>query len=382
MDNLGIQKIIPLALFVAIGYILKGKFEQSAAVGAIKTFIVNVALPTALVLSIIKIDTRLGVLSLPIFGLSINFYLLGVAFVLARFVVPRSEKAKARSLILMFASLAPGLTVYPFTQEFLGQKGLAWAALVDVGNKLFVLIGLYVLALYWQQRAAGKAQINSTQFKTIGLTLLREPANLAVILGLLIVGLNMGLADIPGPILEVLQRLAACATPLILFFVGISLEPKASQFQEILSVLLLRSAAGFWFSAGAIALLNPDPFEAILFTVLPQSGCSLWPLLYASQMNTQEMLKQGEKTRRRYLTFDTEFALGLLTTSIPLSICINLTIFSSGSFFNSPLNLGLVGSILLAGSGLVKFGQPLGPRASNYWSKLLKATMGNHIKSG
>ncbi|NEP35511.1 MULTISPECIES: hypothetical protein [unclassified Moorena] len=341
---MAIDKVIPLVLFIAIGYALKGKFQKPVAVGAIKTLIINALLPAALFLSTIKIDISQGLLSLPAFGLAINVFLLGIGWLLTGLVIPSKEKAKARSLILMFASLAPGLTVYPFTQEFLGEQGLALAGLMDVGNKCFVLIGLYGLAMYLHQRSVDNFHINFSKFKRIGLTLIQEPANLALLLGLSIGALNLGKTLIPEIVLQALQRLAACTTPMILFFVGISLKPKTLQLRKILLILLVRSAVGFWFSAAVLILFKPDTLaETLLAVVLPQSGCSLWPLLYASQIN---MLDQ-EQHRRTHPTFDTEFALGLLTTSIPISIAVNLIIFSNSEFFISPSHLGLVGSILL-----------------------------------
>ncbi|NEP32928.1 hypothetical protein [Moorena sp. SIO3B2] len=341
---MAIDKVIPLLLFIAIGYALKGKFQKPVAVGAIKTLIINALLPAALFLSTIKIDISQGLLSLPAFGLAINVFLLGIGWLLTGLVIPPQEKAKARSLILMFASLAPGLTVYPFTQEFLGEQGLALAGLMDVGNKCFVLIGLYALGMYLHQRSVDNFHINFSKFKRIGLTLIQEPANLALLLGLLIGVLNLGKTLIPEIILQALQRLAACTTPMILFFVGISLKPKTLQLRKILLILLVRSAAGFWFSAVVLILFKPDTLaQMLLAVVFPQSGCSLWPLLYASQIN---MLDQ-EQHRRTHPTFDTEFALGLLTTSIPISIGVNLIIFSNSEFFISPSHLGLVGSILL-----------------------------------
>lgn len=357
MNYSGIQKAIPLMVLIAIGYALQRKFKQPAAIGAIKTFIINAVLPAALFLSITTIDTQYNVFFLPAFALSINLYLLAVSIILARLIIPRLEKHKARTLILMFPSLAPALTAYPFIEEFLGKQGLAWAALADVGNKMFVLLGLYTLALHWQQQMAGGAKMNRTQFKTIGLNLITEPANVAVILGLLWVGLKLNTTDLPPPLLDILQRLSACTTPLILFFIGVSFQLKVSQLKEILLILLARSASGFWFSAGAICLWHPSfPEEAMLAVILPQGGCSLWPLLYASQMNALEILKPGKKNLRRTPTFDTEFGLGLLTASIPVSICVSLTIFSSGSFFINPLHLGLVGSLLFAAGVFLKWG--------------------------
>lgn len=48
-----------------------------------------------------------------------------VGFILANFAIPMQERAKTRMVILLFPSLAPGLTVYPFVEEFLGRQSLS-----------------------------------------------------------------------------------------------------------------------------------------------------------------------------------------------------------------------------------------------------------------
>lgn len=342
------HKAVPLLLLIAIGYLLRSKFQQPAEAGAIKTLIVNAALPATILLSILAIDTRLNLFALPSFAIVINLYLLAISAGLAKLVFSNQEQARSRALMLMFPSLSPGLTAYPFIEEFLGKSGLAWASMADLGNKVFVLIGLYVLALYWQQQATRQVGNIRQQLSTIGLTLLTEPANLAIFVGLLLVSVDYRMAQLPTVVLEVLQKLAACSTPLILFFVGISLKPKLAEIRLVILLLLARAMAGFGFSAVAIACLRPDSAAtATLMVILPQMGCSLWPLLYATQMNWRTV--QGDQPE----VFDTEFALGLLSASIPFSIGVVLLIFSGGAFWINPWHLGGVSLSLGIGLTLV-----------------------------
>lgn len=346
-------------LLIAVGFLLKPKFQQSAAVDAIKVFIINAALPATILLSILTIDTQLDLIALPAFAICINLFLLVCGWLLTKLILPVQEAAKARSLILMFPSLAPGLTAYPFIEEFIGRQGLAWASLADVGNKIFVLIGLYTLALYWRQRLLATSAPLSQQFRGIVVTLFSEPANIAVILGLVLVSFQVQTVDFPDFLADALKKLAACTTPLILFFVGISLQSKGFQFKTILSILLFRSAVGFWFSAGMLTLLQPEAIETImLMIVLPQVGCSLWPFLYASQMNQSSQInQQGPTAQTSPALFDLDFALAILTTSIPFSICVVLAIFTSGPWLRSSTHLGLAGAVgfgafsLLSGGG-------------------------------
>lgn len=346
------QKAIALMLLIVTGYVFRQNFRDPAAKGAIRYFILNVALPATIFLSVIEIDTQLDLLRLPSFALGVNFFLLLIGFLLAMTLFRGAEKSQTRALILLFPSLAPGLTVYPFIEQFLGKSGLAWAALADMGNKLFVLIGLYTLAIYWfQQSTAAKSQTSvKAQWGNIGRFLMTEPVNLAIVLGVVITSLHLSPA-LPPALTNMIQRFAVCATPLIMFYVGISLNLKSFQFGTLLLVLLTKAGAGFLFSAAAILVLQPQSVEEVtLFVALPQASFSLWPLLHATKINSQQFIGASDPSAS---FFDTEFATALLAMSFPFSILVLLVVFSNGAFFASPAHLSLVGGgVLLVFAGL------------------------------
>ncbi|MBW4539474.1 MAG: hypothetical protein KME43_10080 [Myxacorys chilensis ATA2-1-KO14] len=342
MTDSVIQKAIALLLLIVVGYLLKHKFNTDASVGAIRAFILNAALPATIFLSTIEIDTNLDLVLLPSFALAVNLYLMIIGCGLAYLLLPNTDKSKRRALILLFPSLAPGLTVYPFVEQFLGSQGLAWAALADMGNKVFVLIGLYVLAIIWYQKTA--QHFNSKlkpQWQQIGMFLLNEPVNIAIVFGVAFAAFHLNSTSLPLALLDTIQKLALCATPLILFYVGISLKLESLQFGTILMVLLARAGVGFLFSGAAIALLRPAAEVTMLLVALPQASCSLWPLIHATRINQQNSEENHQ------LFFDTEFATALLAMSFPFSIFVLLVVFSSGCFFNSSMHLTFVGSTFL-----------------------------------
>lgn len=348
MTDSVVQKAIALILLIVVGYLLKPKFNTAISVGAIRTFILNAALPATIFLSTIEINTNLDLVLLPSFALAVNLYLMVIGFSLASLLIANTDKSKRRALILLFPSLAPGLTVYPFVEQFLGSQGLAWAALADMGNKVFVLIGLYALAIIWYQKTAQLTDANlKPQWQQIGMFLLSEPVNIAIVVGVALAACQMDAKVLPLALVDTLQKLALCATPLILFYVGISLKLESLQFGTILMVLLARAGVGFLLSAATIALLHPANEIVMLMIALPQASCSLWPLLHATRINQQDV---GES---RQLFFDTEFATSLLAMSFPFSIFVLLMIFSSGNFFQSPIHLGMVGSASLGIFGVL-----------------------------
>jgi predicted permease len=342
MTHSVIQKAVALLLLIVVGYLLKHKFNTADSVGAIRAFILNAALPATIFLSTIEIDTKLNLVMLPSFALAVNISLMTIGCALAYLLIPRTEKPKRRALILLFPSLAPGLTVYPFVEQFLGSQGLAWAALADMGNKFFVLIGLYILAIIWYQKTAQRFDSQlKPQWRQIGTFLLNEPVNVAIVAGVVFAAFHLSSASIPLALFDTIQKLALCATPLILFYVGISLKLGSLQFGAILMVLLARAGVGFLLSGAAIAMLRPASEVAMLLIALPQASCSLWSLLHATRINQQD-------SRGDHLFFDTEFATALLAMSFPFSIFVLLIVFSSGNFFNSSIHLAYVGSAFLS----------------------------------
>lgn len=368
MANSVIQKAIALILLIVAGYLLKRKFQDSTSTGAIRNFILNVALPATIFLSTIEIDTQLDLILLPSFALAVNLFLMAIGLLLAYLLMQKQgEPAKTRALILLFPSLAPGLTVYPFIEQFLGRQGLAWVALADMGNKVFVLIGLYALAIYWFHQSSRHAseETVSGQWGSIGRFLLTEPVNIAIVVGFVLASFKVNAASLPIAVVDVVQKLAVCATPMILFYVGITLNFKSFQFGTIFTALLAKAGAGFLFSAAAIVLLKPTTSEAIsLFVALPQASFSLWPLLHATRINQQKSdAERGTKKSADF--FDIEFATALLAMSFPFSILVLLVVFSSGTYFNAPDHLLIAGSLLLGVFGVLLIAQTLPVRLQN-----------------
>ncbi len=94
-----------------------------------------------------KIDIDSSMIIIPLVTLVFNFLMFFSApLAFALFGIEKNSPT-GRTLMMLIPSLAPGLSCFPFIAEFLGEKSLAIAALADVGNKFFVLISLYILAM-------------------------------------------------------------------------------------------------------------------------------------------------------------------------------------------------------------------------------------------
>jgi malate permease and related proteins len=296
---------------------------------ALRSIILSVALPATIFLSTLDIQVKFSLLVFPVYALIVNLFLLLVSYLLVHFQLVKLEINKQRMFILLFPSLAPGLTVYPFLEQFNGRDSLAWAAISDVGNKLFVLFGLLILAYSWYQKTVSKktesgekAGLKASESRNLVLTLLCEPINSALIISLCLAKANFHSNSLPPSILDTLQKLAAITTPLILIFIGLSIKSKSIEIGRVLLVLLLRACIGFILSILAILLMSPtSPDIIMLLVAMPQASCSLWPLLHAFQINEHKTVKQT--------LFDTDFGANFVAISFPFSCLVLLVTFCS-----------------------------------------------------
>ena len=147
--DVGIQKTIVFLFFIFIGIVLKVKFKSKEEITGIKKIILNLALPATIFIALLGVKVELHLLLLPLLALGLNFIL----FFAMPFILPLMGIGKGtsdyRTARLLVPSLAPGLSSFPFILEFLGDEYLAKAAMSDLGNKVFVLFFLYLVAMNW-----------------------------------------------------------------------------------------------------------------------------------------------------------------------------------------------------------------------------------------
>ncbi|MEM1136260.1 MAG: permease [Bacteroidota bacterium] len=313
----------------------------------------SVALPAMIFVALLNIKIELSLLYLPILALAFNFIMvLATSYMLPVFGIEKDSSTN-RTLTMLLPSLAPGLSCFPYVLEYLGEDMFAWAALADVGNKIFVLIILYMLAMSWfYKRQSGKTTVsNNEKLKSLALSLVREPVNMVIITALLLLSLGLNLDSLPYFLQNAAGRLSAMMTPLILLFIGLAVRVQRGQLKTILSLLVWRSGIAFAASAGLIFVLpEATPAAVLLLAVaFPQSSASFWPFAHISAVSSLEDASTPEGGH----TFDRDLALAVLAFSLPFSTIIILTICSvGGAFFVSPLNLLATGFILIASGAL------------------------------
>ena len=349
-----LQKTFTFLLFIGIGLLLKFKFGSKEELTGIKKIILNLALPATIFIALLGVQIDAALLSLPFLALGLNILLFWLFPYVMPFTGIRKNTPEYRTARLLVPSLAPGLSCFPFVLEFLGEGYLAKAAMADLGNKVFVLIILYLVAMNWYySKRAITDRSRAAKLKSLTMAMISEPVNIFIVIALILVFFGFKMESLPFFISDTLTRLSVIMTPLVLLFIGLAVKIKKEQIYKIFSLLFLR--AGFVsLLSGVFILIAKIEIQQDILVLLSfgLSACSFWPFSHIAVVGSQEM-----DIKKKHKTFNATFGVNILALSFPLSTVIILGILSSGSLFSngySVLVLGLIFSFLGAVPFLVK----------------------------
>jgi len=341
--EMGFEKTLVFLLFIFIGVLLKVKFTSQEEIRGIKKIILNLALPATIFIALLGIEIEAGLLLLPVLALGLNLLLFLAAPLLLPLVGVQKNTPTYRTARILIPSLAPGLSCFPFVLEFLGEDYLAKAAMADLGNKVFVLIVLYLIAMRWYYgrsdatHASGKSKIVS-----LLKTLVTEPVNLFIGLALVLLLFGIHMDAMPFVLSETLSKLSLMMTPLVLLFIGLAVKIKKKQFFQIFSLLTFRAGIVFFLVGLFIAVSGVGSVnEILLMLAFGLSACSFWPYSHIS-------LVDGLEAEKKTKTFDSAFAIAILALSFPLSTALILGVLNSGELFGSALPIFMTGLFLFA----------------------------------
>lgn len=342
-----LAKTLTLLLLIAIGFLLKKKFKGNEQVNGIKNIILNVALPATIFVALMGVKINASLLFMPLLALVFNFLLYFLTPSILKLFSIERQSPKGRTLMMLLPSLAPGLSCFPFILEYIGEEQLANAALADVGNKFFVLIFLYVMAMNWHYANHANDKSNAqSKLKSLLISLIKEPINIIILLAIGLLSLGLNLTTLPTFLSETFVRLSAIMTPLVLIFIGLAVKLSKKGLGTVISILCCRAGISILISAIIILALGLSvPGAIMLAVVFPLSAVSFWPFAHMSAFNLKED-SDGMKAQKR--TFDTEFAILILACSLPFSTLLILGILSAGTLFTGIPILVTLGISFLA----------------------------------
>lgn len=349
--NIAVQKTLSLLLLLVIGFLLRGKLKDPAQQKGLKTLILTIALPAIIFVALLKAEVQPDLIILPVLAISFNIILYFILkYTLPAFGIEK-DTSTYRTYLLLFPSLAPGLSCFPFLIEYLGDDALAWGALADIGNKIFVLIIAYMIAMRWYYKINTEIKAgNGDKIKSLLMSLFNEPINIVIILALVLLSLDIHLVDLPVFISSAINTLSNLMTPLVLIFIGIAVIFNWKQIRKIAGLLMVRSGLTFLLSGVVLVFAPQLSYAAIMvLVVFPQSAVSFWPFAHMAAVTAIEQKAANQKRK----TFDMELAVNIIGVSLPFTTLIMLTVFSFGELFATTSTLFSVGFGLIA-IGIIK----------------------------
>lgn len=339
-----LEKSLSFLVFILIGLILKTKFKQPAEVKGLKIIILTLALPATIFIALLKIKIDAAWLTLPFIALALNALLFAAAPLVLTLLGIAKSSPNAKTIRLLFPSLAPGLSCFPFILEFLGDGYLAKAAMADLGNKFFVLFVLYLIAIRWHYQSLPAQQGSiKTKLKDLVRTMVTEPVNLFIVVALVLVSFGINFDSLPFLAQNTLSRLSVLMTPLVLVFIGLAVKFQRQLILEIVSLLFLRAAlalflVGIFIYIGGLSV----PGEMLFIITFALSACSFWPFAHIAAISTKE-----ESLPAHQRTFDTDYAIAILAFSLPISVSLILGVFSAQTFVLADNHLFWLATVLL-----------------------------------
>ena len=124
------------------------------------------------------------------------------------------------------------------------------AALADVGNKIFVLIISYTIAMKWYYEINREHQLSGkSKVKDLLIALVNEPVNIVIVVAIVMLAFGLNYSAFPAAVAQSIDKLSAMMTPLVLLFIGLSMRLTWEQVRTIVSFLFLRSSIALAISA-------------------------------------------------------------------------------------------------------------------------------------
>ncbi len=207
-----IDSLLPILVFFLIGLILRmsGMLPRAAA-DVLLRLVFHVTLPALAFLAIVDAPLSPSSALFPVAGFAVNLVCFSVAFWVARKADLENQDA---GLLMLSASVANMVFMFPFILAILGREALANAVLIDFGNAVFLASVANSVAV-----RLGHQQSRSAFDAAWGL--LRTPLFIALVTAVV---LNVCDVVLPEVIRAVFEPLGSSTIVLTLVALGIAIN--------------------------------------------------------------------------------------------------------------------------------------------------------------
>ncbi len=284
-----IEKILPLLILIAIGYLLRVRkvldFEKSRL---LLNIVFYVTLPATLFSSMVKVNLSKEMIMLPISGalVLISFFIIG-KIVFNQMNIPENKK-KIMLLGIMMANTAYlGL---PLMGALYGEEGIVKTGIFDIGAAVIA----YTLGYWIVSSSKGEGILKNAS------KVLFVPGIWAVIIGLIVSSNSIQLGT---PIMNTIAYLGAGTTPLVMIATGGLLQFKIKEKKLAGIIAAMKIVFGLIIGFSIVSLFGFTGATRDIVLICSILPCAMLTIIYAS-----------------IAKIETEFAVELVTVSTIVSL--------------------------------------------------------------
>ncbi|MGX0433810.1 AEC family transporter [Staphylococcus hominis] len=206
------EQFIIIILLIALGYLLKRiNFIKSADSQVLSTLVLNVTLPSLVIVNLNSANLDLSFSILPI--MMLIYGILSKVIMVALF--RKYDNHVKGSVGMMAASLNIGLFAYPLVETIWPKNGMIYFGMADIGGAIIMFGVTYFVGSYYSE---GSDQFN---FKFLGKKLI---SSVPLVTYIVMFILNMANIHLPKASIDFFTIISKANMPLSMILLGIMLS--------------------------------------------------------------------------------------------------------------------------------------------------------------
>ena len=206
------EQFIIIILLIALGYLLKRiNFIKSADSQVLSTLVLNVTLPSLVIVNLNSANLDLSFSILPI--MMLIYGILAKVIMVALF--RKYDNHVKGSVGMMAASLNIGLFAYPLVETIWPKTGMIYFGMADIGGAIIMFGVTYFVGSYYSE---GSDQFN---FKFLGKKLI---SSVPLVTYIVMFILNMANIHLPKASIDFFTIISKANMPLSMILLGIMLS--------------------------------------------------------------------------------------------------------------------------------------------------------------
>ncbi|MGQ9691787.1 MAG: AEC family transporter [Thermoproteota archaeon] len=271
-----LEVILEIIVLLSAGIVLKMIHILNEKIGRkLISISLNLLLPVIVFRSFATVSISQEDSILPLMGLMINLFLLGVAYLASKGL--NMVDASRGAFLLGCSTLNIGIVGLPFIELFFDAKGVAIASLLDIGNSLYVFsIAFLVASRFNPLKRTKSLKSNVKGFLT-------QPYLISTFIGLIANPLGI---ELPVMVEAFMEGISFINIVLMLIAVGTFIRlPKKGLIHEILLSAIVKIPIGGLIGLTFANLLRLTPQVTKVMMIVASLPPAFMTLIHASAEN-------------------------------------------------------------------------------------------------